>query len=201
MRILPARAKPEALAALRKAWDAGFKDADWARKDPDLSLFMATPSSSSSTRPKAQFKGFPPGAVSSSLGRGKFGLEALYFRLQIHNSLLFGIETRFSRHVAGVISLGMIGWTGRGQIRSAGFAVPVRAYRFSAESSHPPGESQAIVSLFFRDSIFSSSTTSVTLSDESGWLCATGGAPTFKPEEPDLKPFRSTSPSEITAGF
>ncbi len=30
--------KPEALAALRKAWDAGFKDADWARKDPDLSL-------------------------------------------------------------------------------------------------------------------------------------------------------------------
>ena len=28
--------KPEALDALRKAWDAGFKDADWARRDPDL---------------------------------------------------------------------------------------------------------------------------------------------------------------------
>jgi tetratricopeptide (TPR) repeat protein len=30
--------KPEALAALKKAWDAGFKDADWARRDPELSL-------------------------------------------------------------------------------------------------------------------------------------------------------------------
>ena len=30
--------KAEALTALKKAWDAGFKDADWARKDPDLSL-------------------------------------------------------------------------------------------------------------------------------------------------------------------
>jgi serine/threonine protein kinase/Tfp pilus assembly protein PilF len=28
--------RPEALAALKKAWDAGFKDADWARHDPDL---------------------------------------------------------------------------------------------------------------------------------------------------------------------
>ncbi|HMD42787.1 MAG TPA: protein kinase [Candidatus Acidoferrum sp.] len=28
--------KPEAIAALKKAWDAGFKDADWARQDPDL---------------------------------------------------------------------------------------------------------------------------------------------------------------------
>ena len=26
----------EALDALRKAWDAGFKDADWTRRDPDL---------------------------------------------------------------------------------------------------------------------------------------------------------------------
>ena len=30
--------KPEAMEALKKAWDAGFKDADWARRDPDLSL-------------------------------------------------------------------------------------------------------------------------------------------------------------------
>jgi serine/threonine protein kinase/Tfp pilus assembly protein PilF len=30
--------KREALEVLKKAWDAGFKDADWARRDPDLSL-------------------------------------------------------------------------------------------------------------------------------------------------------------------
>ncbi|HET6373343.1 MAG TPA: protein kinase [Candidatus Polarisedimenticolia bacterium] len=30
--------KPEALEAISKAWEAGFKDADWARRDPDLSL-------------------------------------------------------------------------------------------------------------------------------------------------------------------
>jgi tetratricopeptide (TPR) repeat protein len=29
--------KPEALDALRKAWEAGFRDAVWARHDPDLS--------------------------------------------------------------------------------------------------------------------------------------------------------------------
>jgi len=34
--------KPEAIAALRKAWDAGFKDADWARQDPDLSILYGT---------------------------------------------------------------------------------------------------------------------------------------------------------------
>ena len=28
--------KPEALEVLRKAWDAGFRDAVWARRDPDL---------------------------------------------------------------------------------------------------------------------------------------------------------------------
>ena len=28
--------KPEALDALRKAWEAGFSDAVWARRDPDL---------------------------------------------------------------------------------------------------------------------------------------------------------------------
>lgn len=26
--------KPEALDALRKAWEAGFKDATWGRRDP-----------------------------------------------------------------------------------------------------------------------------------------------------------------------
>jgi len=35
--------KPDALAALRKAWDAGFRDADWARRDPDLSLLKGDP--------------------------------------------------------------------------------------------------------------------------------------------------------------
>jgi tetratricopeptide (TPR) repeat protein len=30
--------KAEALDALRKAWEAGFKDATWARRDPDLAL-------------------------------------------------------------------------------------------------------------------------------------------------------------------
>jgi len=35
--------KSEALEALRKAWDAGFKDASWARRDPDLSLLHDDP--------------------------------------------------------------------------------------------------------------------------------------------------------------
>ena len=35
--------KPEALAALGRAWDAGYKDADWARRDPDLALLRDEP--------------------------------------------------------------------------------------------------------------------------------------------------------------
>jgi serine/threonine protein kinase/Tfp pilus assembly protein PilF len=35
--------KPEALDALRKAWEAGSKDAVWARRDPDLSLLHGDP--------------------------------------------------------------------------------------------------------------------------------------------------------------
>jgi serine/threonine protein kinase/tetratricopeptide (TPR) repeat protein len=35
--------KPEALDALRKAWEAGFKDATWARRDPDLALLRDEP--------------------------------------------------------------------------------------------------------------------------------------------------------------
>jgi len=35
--------KPEALDALAKAWNAGFKDADWARRDPDLALLHGEP--------------------------------------------------------------------------------------------------------------------------------------------------------------
>jgi tetratricopeptide (TPR) repeat protein len=35
--------KPDAVAALKKAWDAGFKDADWARRDPDLNLLHGEP--------------------------------------------------------------------------------------------------------------------------------------------------------------
>jgi len=30
--------KPEALAALKKAWEGGFRDPDWARRDPDLTI-------------------------------------------------------------------------------------------------------------------------------------------------------------------
>ena len=35
--------KPEALDALRKAWEAGFRDAVWARRDPDLILLHGDP--------------------------------------------------------------------------------------------------------------------------------------------------------------
>jgi len=35
--------KPEALDALRKAWEAGFRDSVWARRDPDLSLLHGDP--------------------------------------------------------------------------------------------------------------------------------------------------------------
>jgi len=35
--------KPEALDALRKAWHAGFRDPDWARRDPDLALLAGDP--------------------------------------------------------------------------------------------------------------------------------------------------------------
>ncbi len=35
--------KPEALGALRKAWEAGFRDSVWARRDPDLSLLHGDP--------------------------------------------------------------------------------------------------------------------------------------------------------------
>jgi non-specific serine/threonine protein kinase len=35
--------KDEALDALRKAWNAGFKESDWARRDPDLTLLRGDP--------------------------------------------------------------------------------------------------------------------------------------------------------------
>ncbi len=35
--------KSEGLDALRKAWNAGFKEADWARRDPDLALIHDDP--------------------------------------------------------------------------------------------------------------------------------------------------------------
>jgi serine/threonine protein kinase len=37
------KTKAQALEALRKAWEAGFKDAIWARRDPDLSLLHGDP--------------------------------------------------------------------------------------------------------------------------------------------------------------
>ena len=35
--------KAEALDALTKAWEAGFRDPDWARGDPDLALLHGDP--------------------------------------------------------------------------------------------------------------------------------------------------------------
>jgi tetratricopeptide (TPR) repeat protein len=35
--------KPEALDTLRKAWEAGFQDAVWARRDPELGLLHGDP--------------------------------------------------------------------------------------------------------------------------------------------------------------
>jgi Flp pilus assembly protein TadD len=35
--------KSEALDTLRKSWEAGFKDAQWARRDPDLALLHDEP--------------------------------------------------------------------------------------------------------------------------------------------------------------
>jgi non-specific serine/threonine protein kinase len=35
--------KPEALDALKKAWDAGFRDPEWARRDPDLGILHGDP--------------------------------------------------------------------------------------------------------------------------------------------------------------
>ena len=35
--------KPEALDAITKAWDAGFRNADWARRGPDLALLRGDP--------------------------------------------------------------------------------------------------------------------------------------------------------------
>jgi serine/threonine protein kinase/Tfp pilus assembly protein PilF len=46
--------KPEALVALRKAWDAGFKDADWARQDPDLFILHGTSEFEELYPPKSQ---------------------------------------------------------------------------------------------------------------------------------------------------
>jgi non-specific serine/threonine protein kinase len=46
--------KPEALEALRKARDAGWKDATWARRDPDLAILHGDPEFD---------KLYPPGAA------------------------------------------------------------------------------------------------------------------------------------------
>ena len=37
------RRKPEALEALRKAWEGGWRDGGWARRDPDLTLLHGDP--------------------------------------------------------------------------------------------------------------------------------------------------------------
>ena len=35
--------KPEALAAIKKSWEGGMRDPDWARRDPDLVLLHGDP--------------------------------------------------------------------------------------------------------------------------------------------------------------
>jgi non-specific serine/threonine protein kinase len=35
--------KSEALVALRKAWEAGFRSSDWVRRDPDLTSLHGEP--------------------------------------------------------------------------------------------------------------------------------------------------------------
>jgi Flp pilus assembly protein TadD len=35
--------KGDAMEALRKSWHAGYKDADWTRRDPDLALLHGDP--------------------------------------------------------------------------------------------------------------------------------------------------------------
>jgi tetratricopeptide (TPR) repeat protein len=35
--------KPEALDALKKCWDAGFRDVDWVRRDPDVAFLRGDP--------------------------------------------------------------------------------------------------------------------------------------------------------------
>ena len=35
--------KDEALQAIRKAWEAGYRDATWTRQDPDLALLHGDP--------------------------------------------------------------------------------------------------------------------------------------------------------------
>ena len=37
------RRKPEAIEALKKAWEAGWQDGGWARRDPDLALLHGDP--------------------------------------------------------------------------------------------------------------------------------------------------------------
>ena len=51
--------KLEAIEALRKAWDAGFRDADWARRDPDLALLHGDP----------DFEGLYPERTAATDGR------------------------------------------------------------------------------------------------------------------------------------
>ena len=35
--------KADALGALKRAWDNGLRDADWARRDPDLAILHGDP--------------------------------------------------------------------------------------------------------------------------------------------------------------
>ncbi|HEV3482510.1 MAG TPA: hypothetical protein VGR97_09300, partial [Candidatus Acidoferrales bacterium] len=57
------RRKPEALDALRKAWEAGFQDSVWARRDPDIAILHGEPEFERLYPDKPTT---PPGPVSTS---------------------------------------------------------------------------------------------------------------------------------------
>ena len=64
--------KPEALDALRKCWDAGFRDVDWVRRDPDVAFLRGDPEFERMFPEKAPKS--PPAKAGSSQRRSRLGI-------------------------------------------------------------------------------------------------------------------------------